>query len=280
MHDPKERQYAFNAETRDRWDTFTSHRANVTALLAADGDPGKTRLCILGAGNCNDLDLPTLLNAHREVHLVDLDAEALADGVSRQGVADHPGLRTYGGVDVSGMLDTIGTWSAETSIGPGELSACAEEPARRGAAMLPGPFDVVASTCLLTQLIGSVVAAVGERHPRFLELVRAVREGHLRLLARLAAPGGTLILITDLVSSDTLPSLRSTPEGSLAGLLGQVARDRNFFHGVSPAALWSMTVQHPALAAELLGLDTAPPWRWDLGPRLYLVWALRWRKRA
>ena len=278
MHDLVGRQRALNAETRDRWDTFASHRANVTALLAAGRDPGKTRLCILGAGNGNDLDLPALLNAHREVHLVDLDAEALADGVRRQGVADHPALRTYGGIDVSGMLDMMGTWSPGTSIGPAELSACAEGPARRVGAMLPGPFDVVASTCLLTQLIGSLVAAVGEGHPKFLELVRAVREGHLRLLARLTAPGGTLVLITDLVSSDTLPSLRSTPEGSLSGLLGQVVRDRNFFHGVSPAALWSMTVQHPVLAAQLLGLDTAPPWRWDLGPRLYLVWALRWRK--
>ena len=37
----------------------------------------RARLCILGAGNTNDLDLAALLSTHREVHLVDIDSESL-----------------------------------------------------------------------------------------------------------------------------------------------------------------------------------------------------------
>jgi hypothetical protein len=280
MHDLKARQHAFNVETRDHWNAFAGHRAKVTGLLATETSPGKSRLCVLGAGKCNDLDLATLLQAHSEVHLVDLDAEALTRGSVRQGVAGHPSLRTYGGVDVTGMLNTIATWSPQTSIGPEDLVACADGAVRCVGPSLPGPFDHVASTCLLSQLIGSVVTAVGEEHPRFGELVPALRAGHLRLMANLTAAGGAAALITDIVSSETFPALGSVPEASLAGLLTQLARDRNFFHGVNPAALWSVVARDTALNAELVGPDTVPPWRWDLGPRLHLVWALRWRKRA
>jgi hypothetical protein len=51
MHDPKGRQLAFNAETRDRWDAFAGHRAKVTGLLAAGEDhPGHPRPVVPGDG--------------------------------------------------------------------------------------------------------------------------------------------------------------------------------------------------------------------------------------
>ena len=63
MHDPRVRQVALNAETRDHWNAFTGHRAKVTGLLATEPSSGMSRLCVLGAGNCNDLDLAALLRA-------------------------------------------------------------------------------------------------------------------------------------------------------------------------------------------------------------------------
>ena len=212
------------------------------------------------------------------MHLVDLDAGALAAGAGRHGAADHPNLRLHGDIDVTGMMDAIASWSPAGSIGLDDLQACAEEPVRRVGPSLPGGFDVVASTCLLTQLIGSVVAAIGEAHPRFADVVQAVRSGHLRLLAHLARSGGAVVLVTDIVSSATLPGLGDVPEESLPGLLAQLARDRNFFHGVNPAALQSLVARDPTLNADLTGPDTVPPWRWEMGPRIYLTWALRWRK--
>ena len=203
-----------NLVSFERWDAFANHRRNVTGLLAG-GPPAKpSRLCILGAGNCNDLDLAALVAAHRQIHLVDIDDAALARGVARQGLAIHSALHLHAGIDVSGLLDDMAAWSPPTTIGPAELEACVERPVR--SVVLPGPFDVVASTCLLSQLMGGVVHTVGSAHPRFVESLQAVRTGHLRLLAHLIAPGGSGVLITDVLSSDTVPTLGSLPEERIA----------------------------------------------------------------
>ena len=66
-------QARFNRSTRDHWPHFASHRDWIERLLVADGLGGGGRLCVLGAGNCNDLDLPALAEAFDEIHLVDLD---------------------------------------------------------------------------------------------------------------------------------------------------------------------------------------------------------------
>ena len=52
----------------------------------------------------------------------DRDAESLSFGVARQGVADHPGLHLWGGVDVTGMLESIAGWSPTTVIGSKDVS--------------------------------------------------------------------------------------------------------------------------------------------------------------
>ncbi len=128
MKDPRGRQAAFNASSRGQWDGFSGHRRKVAALLGVGMAPGRTRLCVLGVGNGNDLDLPALLEAHREVHLVDLDPAALASGVERQGVLDYPALHLHGGLDVTGMLDAVATWSPRTPIQPADLEALVEWP--------------------------------------------------------------------------------------------------------------------------------------------------------
>jgi hypothetical protein len=279
MNDPRDQQLAFNAQTLDRWDAYAGHRRKVSELLRAGmgNDPG--RLCILGAGNCNDLDLAALLATYREVHLVDWDDSSLARGAARQGVAGHPGLHLLGGIDVTGMLDSIRIWSPRSPIGDGDLASCADNPVRSVGPSLPGSFDFVASTCLLSQLVGSLVNSAGEGHPRFVELVQAIRAGHLRLLMRLLRPGGAAALITDIVSSETCPMLRSAPESSLGELLAGLLRDRNFFHGVNPMVLSSIARRDPVLSVEVASQELLPPWLWDIDPRVYLVWAMKYRKR-
>jgi hypothetical protein len=276
MGDPKRRQITFNAESQGQWDAFAGHRQKVSDLLLGALDGGR-RLCVLGAGNGNDLDLPALLEATRELHLVDLDAEALARGVRRQGVGGHPALRLAGGLDVTGTLGRIATWSPRTSLSDEDIAAIAESPALRVVPALPGPFDVVASTCLLRPLIAEAFHAVGPHHPRFTELVRAIRVGHLRLLTRLVAPGGRAVLITDVVSSATLPELGALPDSALPGLLPRLVRERNFFHGVSPTTLASSVRRDPVLQARVIGQEPVPPWRWRLHSKLYLVWAMVYR---
>src|SRR5262249_47380015 len=126
--------------------------------------------------------------------------------------------------------------------------------------------------CLLRPLIGSIFHSVGEHHPQFVELVRAIRAGHLRLLTELVAPGGTAVLITDVVSSETLPELPRLPETAFAGLLRRIDRERNHFRGVGPADLAAALAQAvwPGAVPEPIA-----PWRRTLHSRVYLVWALR-----
>ena len=280
MLDLHGRQAEFNAESRGQWDAFEAHRRRVSALLGAGTTEGGTRLCVLGAGNCNDLELPALLASHREVHLVDLDPAALDAGVARQGVADHPSLVRHGGIDVTGMLESIGSWSPLSPITDAELNALAQWPADRVGLALPGPFDHVASTCLLSQLLDSAYRAIGDRHPRFRIVVRALRDGHLRLLARLVSPGGRGTLITDVTSSEHFPPLPDVPEHDLADLLPTLERNRAYIAGVLPRSIIAALRAEIGRGLGVIGFETIPPWRWRLHSRIYLVWALRWRMVA
>src|SRR5262249_21905853 len=152
-------------------------------------------------------------------------------------------------------------------------------PLRRAAPALPGPFTVAASTCLLSQLINAVVQAVGATHPRFLPLIQAVRAGHLRLLNRLIAPGGRGVLITDFVSSQTVPNLATLPENALENTLVELIRQGNFFHGLNPYALIAAFRGDSAASSGAIDVQSLRPWRWNLGPRLYAVWGLKWRRQ-
>lgn len=279
MNDARHRHASFNTASRLQWEPFAPHRERVTTLLTAGASAQRTRLCVLGAGNGNDLDLSALLAAHREVHLVDLDAEALNHCAARQGAVGRESLRLFGGVDVTAMLDVMGGWSSSVTIPPAVVPAIAEWPAARLAMALPGKYDVVASTCLLSPLISNVVHAAGERHPQFRALVASTRVGHLRLLRQLAKPGGTVILITDVASTDTFPALRSEPDDTLDPIWPELRRRGAYFHGVDPRAILGTLRDDPVLARDLMPPECLPSWRWQLHDRVYLVWALRCRVR-
>jgi len=100
------RQQTFNRRTRANTNLFEPHRQRVTgAIVAASRDPAG-RLCVLGAGNANDLDLPVLARAFEQIHLVDLDPEALQQAIERHRELD-PVLRLHSGVDLSGIATQL-----------------------------------------------------------------------------------------------------------------------------------------------------------------------------
>jgi hypothetical protein len=266
-----------NKESEGKWNVFETHRDKLLQLLRTPLNRSSLRLCVLGAGNCTDLDLHELLKTFHELHLVDLDHEALANGVRRQRLFDSPIVHRHGGIDVTGCLDEIASWSPTTPIAAEAVKSCAAS-FRTVLPMLPGPFDVVVSACLLSQLLRGVVMAIGESHPQFLDAIQAVRTGHLRLLAELVAPGGCGLLATDLVSSDTYPSLRFVPDENLSGVLARLVHERNFFHGLNPAIVASFFRTDLVGAAAISKAETIRPWRWDFGTRVYAVYAIRFFK--
>jgi hypothetical protein len=279
-------QVANNRSSAENWDLYAEHRARVTGLilgLMRATRSAETRLCILGAGNCNDLELGVLSQHCRELHLVDFDAEALRRGLAsqlsvtrRENVADVPeGARIalHGGVDLSGIALDLGRGSQN------DVHVLAQRALAGPELELGGPFDMAVSTALLTQLISSSVDALGSTHPDLTEVVLAIRNGHLRLMARLLRPGSYGLLLTDVVSSDTLPELVAEEHEPMDGLLESALASGNFFTGANPYALAAAFCRDSILRKTVAEVSMVGPWRWQVGAhRSYLVVALAFRR--
>jgi hypothetical protein len=255
-----------NRLARDVWDLYEPHRRRVTQLVtSAAPDRNDARLCVLGAGNANDLDLAGLAGAFREIHLVDVDAQALEFAVNRLPSDVAALVRLHGDVDVAGLT------RQESNAGdPAAVMEALSDPPRLP---LPGPFDVVASTGLLTQLIEAATIRWPAGNPRFLEAVAAVRRAHLRLLLDLLSPGGTVVLVVEIVSSDTFPALRELPGDALPRTIAALINQRNFFTGANPAVLVSL-LESSEFAGDVARVDVTPPWIWEFVERAYAVYAL------
>lgn len=264
--DPLPLQVARNTQTRLAWEGYQSHRDRVMQLLskeAVSATPSQIRIMVLGAGNCNDLDLAQLLRHYREVHLVDLDRDALESAVSRQKVAGDLNLHLHAPVDLL----------------PDAMEAALNA--------LP-QVEVVASICLISQLLEVFIAKQSKNltDPRQLsEAADKLVAQHLQQLRSLALPGGAVWLITDIVSSQTLPELASASEEALPGLLGQALQRGNFFLGLHPgrlqqgmAALQSPQIMDPSEIRMFAGpsaVHVAGPWKWTMGPKVFAAVAVR-----
>jgi len=267
-----------NEQSRDRWDLYAPHRHRVTRLLtqAAALD---ARLCVLGAGNCNDLDLPTLLQAYAQVHLVDLDGLALQTGLAAQRCAETHRIHLHGEADLSGIADRLALGTPEQPLSDAELGLRLTKLANPPPLDLPSPFETVASVCLLTQLIHGLELGLGPRHPRFVEMILRLRSRHVNLLLELTRPGGTAVLVLDFVSSQTCSELPTTPEPQLFEKAVELINRRNFFTGANPFLIRHLFESDPALAPVVESVQMTAPWLWDFGPRMYLVCAILVRRK-
>jgi hypothetical protein len=266
-----------NMMADDTWALYSAHRARVTKTLLEARTDSVERLCLLGAGNLNDFDLKTLLNSFREIVLVDLDVDALRRGLTRQDLAGDVRLRIAAPVDVCGVFGEL------TELVKGQADEAAIESCLRSLSQTPdigwkGSCDVVASVGLLTQLIEGVTRIIGESHPRFWEVVAALRIQHLRLMLELASPGGAVVLVTEVVSSDSCPALLSVTESQLTELLRREIGARNFFTGTNPAAMQKLLRTEVSLAGQLVSDRFSEPWLWTFPARTYAVYAVTMRK--
>jgi hypothetical protein len=267
-----------NRSTRDHWTWFASHRAEIQKLvLPGIGEPGG-RLCVLGAGNCNDVDLQALAGAFREVHLVDIDREALAQAVARQGVAADRSVRLHGGLDLTGIAELFASWEKRPPV----EAEVREATARATGTVVPdvgGPFDVVLSPCLLSQLVGYADVVLGRRLSCRRELLVAQRTRHLRTVSDLLAPGGTAVVVCDVASSTGHPELHDMHRDKLGDYLERLTYTDRGFDGLSPAAMRGALRSDPLIAPLLGPVQQVAPWLWRLGPkRAFLVYALRFRR--
>jgi hypothetical protein len=266
-----------NLKTAGHWDLYASHRAHLTDLITAHGP--RPRLGILGAGNANDLDLDRLTAAFQAVHLADLDASALARTAQRQTPETRRQLALHPERDLSGLLDHLPAWRAAPPDAA-ELARLAPLAAARIAAALPGPFDVVVSDCVLSQISWTCFKAVGH-DPSLMPILATALAAHLRALVALARPGGQCLLVSDVVSSDTVPLDHLFPLLDPHAFVRRLDGEGRLFSGTSPSLAHAALREDAQLAAAVEDVRVVAPWLWRLTPRrTLLVYALAFRRRA
>jgi hypothetical protein len=273
-------QIASNASGLGHEASFAEHRARLTREIAERAPAsGGGRLCLLGAGNANDVDLEALAARFAEIHLVDVDPEAVARAIARVSAARREQLVAHAPVDASGMFDRLEAWAATPPDAPA-LDGAVAEAVTRVTRALPGPFDVVASCGLLTQLQLVLLQVVGDTNPRFGELRTAVNRAHVRTLGALLAPGGVALLATDLTSSEIHPPLiHAGADVDLTRLMGDLIAAGSFIYAAHPGQLSSEMRRDPALKQAFAVRFPIGPWIWRNGPnQALLVYALEIRR--
>jgi hypothetical protein len=267
----------YNRNSADLWGSFASHRAQVTAL-ALDAARGES-LLVLGAGNCNDLDLLALAARFARITLADLDADALGRARSRQPADVAERLHLAAPVDLSGALAELRGFAAQPPT-RAQLAALPGASADAVVAALPGgPFDVVLSAGLLSQIMHSCRVALGVRHRHLPVVGNALAAGHLRAMARLTRPGGVAVLVTDTASTESIPLLERWAASAPLPLLEKLQEEEQLLSGTDPALLLNLLASDAGVAPLVDPPALKEPWLWTLGPHTLLVYALVFARR-
>jgi len=129
----------------------------------------------------------------------------------------------------------------------------------------------------LSQIMESLAQLIPAEHPAFLDFLQALRRGHLRRMLQLLKPNGCGVFVTDLISSETAPELSATDNAQLPRFLAKCLQSSNFFSGLNPGLVLQDLKTEPGLAAFCRNVQIHPPWRWQMGPRWYAVYAVDFR---
>jgi hypothetical protein len=275
-----ERQKRSNSNATHQHEAYASHRRHLTELLMARpaaGAPsaGGPSLCVLGAGNCGDLDLERLASRYRSIHLVDIDAEALERARARQSASTRAVLVPVAPLDLSGLLGPLDRWQ-KRQVTPDELLGHPQRTALDIARALGGPFDVVVSACVLSQMHLSVRNVLTDSHSLFQAASYTLNLTHLRTLSLLAKPGqGVALLVSDVATEQMAPLSGSRARGDFRSLLDHLLQTGAVFDAVRPDVIVGIACDDPSLVRELGLSSVVDAWVWQNGPRrAFLVYAL------
>jgi hypothetical protein len=263
----------------DDWALYADHRAHFSAALLGCAPNSGGRLCILGAGKCNDSDLERLSQVFSEIHLVDLEPSALATAMARQTPATRTRLRPHCPVDLSLLsAKRIGKWQRKPPT-PAEIEAASASTLAALLTRLPGEFDVVASACVLTQMSFALRGALGEKHAMLAPIRLSLMALHLNTLVGLTRAGGTCLFTSDLVSSTAYPLDSLPPERDLRSVMADVTNTGTSYFAANPALIREILHRDVLLGERAGEPEMLDPWLWT-GPlqRTYLVYALRFAR--
>jgi hypothetical protein len=267
-----------NANVGGDRETFAGHRARVMALIEAAARGGS--LCVLGAGNGSDLDVAALAKAFDEIHLVDLDGAALGRCNDALPAKVKKRVTLHAEVDLTGFLERLDVWGDEFPE-PAELGPAAVGAIQGILQRLGRRFDVVVSTCALSQLAVPYHRSWILPAAAWTQLHDATMAVHLSTLAGATEPGGAGVLIFDVMSSRTVPELRGL-EGAPQADLDAFLEERRTANGdlgadPEPEALLRR-LRSPGLERLVDSPRLTPPWLWNIGAESQLVYGLMFRR--
>ncbi len=266
-----ELQRRANRSTEDAWERFAPHRARVMALVPA---VGAKRVAVLGAGNCNDVDLAVLAGTGAELHLVDVDEPAVREALARQ--PHHVQRRCHAhALDLSGVLDLLEAWR-EALPRPGALEGLGERVARDLVATV-GEVDVALSSGVLSQIAWTCKERLGADHPALDAVAQAAALAHVRGAAALPRPGGAVVLVVDSVSTDRHQIEELVAASDAASVLRSLAAAGACYPGTHPDMVERALSATPGIAS----VRRRGAWVWQVtDDRAHLVYALVARRRA
>jgi hypothetical protein len=239
-------------------------------ILNAEGGNGSS-LCILGAGNLNDIRLQELVRNYAEIHLVDLDKAAVHAGLARHGSTRPVAVKVHAPVDLTGILDWLPADNVSGEVADDLCEVLADDRCE-----IPGaPYDVTFSAAVLTQLLQSIVDSdLGSRETIAVSL--ALRDKHLADLIRLTRPGGVFVLLTDVVSTLTAPVLVDAAPADLGEHMVRLVGSGNFFTGVNPYRVMALLGEDNRFRDQVVDARLLEPWLWQVTTdRWHLTVAIR-----
>ncbi|MGY8768737.1 MAG: hypothetical protein ACKVH8_09980 [Pirellulales bacterium] len=227
------------------------------------------QLCILGAGNCNDFDLNLLAPVFQKISLVDLDSQAVRQALNRQGIHESNKIQVLPSIDVTG-------WLAQSTNDPNFKTDSLirklkekQNPLKQVVQKLSGPYQIVASVGLLSQLIDSIQEVIAPTHILWNITMKAIIAQHIHLLSRLTSKGGKALLFTELFSSESCEELVKTSDSELSRLCRSELDKGNHFKGLNPAGLRLSLSKDSGFRH----VSTTMPWKWQYLSRVYAVCA-------
>ncbi|MEE2825508.1 MAG: hypothetical protein VYE64_02650 [Planctomycetota bacterium] len=260
---------------REEWELAKVHRDIVTSMIMSSVQRKQGDLCILGAGPCNDIEVKPLIEHFDRLVLVDLDPAAVKQGLARQDVLLDERQIQVNSVELTGIKEQLDVYARYPT--PELMQQLKEIAETHVPEVETGKFSVVASTCMLSQLMFKAYECVAERDEDFGHLLFNLRKRHIELLLDMLCPGGTGLLITDFVSSESLPEILTAEQ--LQPVLQKGIAEKNFFHGMNPQLI-HQTFRVPAISDQLESLEATSPWRWPTSRRVYACLAFKFQKKS
>ena len=264
-----------NADSRNSWEVFTPHRKQVMSLLLHQSLTNLGSICLLGSGNCNDVDLKELLTAYDEVTLIDLDPVALQFGIGQQKVKGHSRLSYHPEIDISGIIPYLDKWLKQAPTNK-EKANCLQAMSQN-TSLIPfqNQFDVVVSCCMISQIFHAISLTQLSSRDK-LQLTKLIRYHHLKQLLDLTPSKGTVILISDMITSDTVPELSDSSFQPSPPFLSKLVKEKQYFSGLNPfAILTEINTQFPWVKETSL----SPPWIWPFHKeKSFLAYAIHMKK--